>query len=226
MGSKKRTSSSSVFASTLTDLMTSLAVVFILLLVVFIKQAHDQSRIAKQTVEEQLTSLLEQDSLALRQDPNDPLNMAVMVDESRLRFSLGEASLSPAGASFVASFFRSFATRLCSPALRDKIDSIVIEGHTDTSGERTPDGVRQNIALSQRRSYSVLEHALKSVQGSPETYECLLKFASATGRGSRSPVVVGSAYSPELSRRVEIKIRVKSAEQQFRKLIQGSQASR
>jgi outer membrane protein OmpA-like peptidoglycan-associated protein len=148
--------------------------------------------------------------------------MAVMVGEKQLRFPVGESTLSADGASFVRGFFRSFATKVCSPALREQIDSIVIEGHTDTSGERTPDGVRSNIALSQRRSYSVLEHALRSVQDSPETYECLLKFASATGRGSRSPVFAQREYSPELSRRVEIRIRVKAAEQQFRKLVAQS----
>ncbi len=196
--------------------MTSLAIVFILLLVVFMKQAHDQSLQAKQTVEAQLKNILARESLSLKQDIEDPLNMAVMVGENQLRFPLGEATLSPSGAAFVGTFFRNLATKLCSPALRDKIDSIVIEGHTDTSGEKTPGGVRQNIALSQRRSYSVLEHALKSVQSSPETYECLLEFASATGRGSRSPVGEGNSYNPELSRRVEIRIRVKSAEQQYR----------
>jgi outer membrane protein OmpA-like peptidoglycan-associated protein len=62
-----------------------------------------------------------------------------------------------------------------------------------------------------------------SVQGESETYECLLKLASATGRGSRNPVLADDgSYSADQSRRVEIKIRVRSAEQQFRKLSQPS----
>lgn len=212
------------FASTLTDLMTSLAVIFVLLLVVFLKQAHDQSRRAKEAVRDQLEPFLDQKSLALRQDPDDPLSLAVMVGENQLRFPVNGHLLSPEGGQFIDGFFRSFSTRICGTGLRDKIDSIIVEGHTDRSGERTPEGVRNNIALSQKRSYSVLERAMRSVQGDPATYECLLKLASASGRGSRSPVEVDGEYDADLSRRVEIKIRVRSAEQQFRRMADDAAA--
>jgi outer membrane protein OmpA-like peptidoglycan-associated protein len=206
------------FSSTLTDLMTSLAVIFVLLLVVFLKQAHDQSKRAKDQVKEQLGLLLEEKSLALQQDATDPLSLTVMVGENQLRFPLGEYSLSRQGQDFVDQFFSSFARKICQPELREKVDSIVIEGHTDTSGERTEEGVRKNILLSQRRSFSVLERAMRSVQADKETYECLLRLSSATGRGSRKPIFAGTEYQPDQSRRVEIKIRVRSAEQQFRKI--------
>lgn len=206
------------FSSTLTDLMTSLAVIFVLLLVVFLKQAHDQSKRAKDQVKEQLGLLLEEKSLALQQDATDPLSLTVMVGENQLRFPLGEYSLSRQGQDFVDQFFSSFARKICQPELREKVDSIVIEGHTDTSGERTEEGVRKNILLSQRRSFSVLERAMRSVQSDKETYECLLRLSSATGRGSRKPIFAGTEYQPDQSRRVEIKIRVRSAEQQFRKI--------
>lgn len=207
--------STQVFASTMTDLMTSLAVIFILLLVVFLKQAHDQSRKAKDEVRNKLESFLEQKSLALKQDPEDPLKLTVMVGESQLRFPVGSAALSQDGAAFVNSFFHNLATTVCDAKLREKVDSVVIEGHTDTSGEKTPEGVRKNIRLSQQRSYSVLEQALTSVQADPELYQCLLTLTSANGRGSRMPVLVNGTYDPDQSRRVEIKVQVRSAEQQF-----------
>lgn len=210
------------FASTLTDLMTSLAVIFILLLVVFLKQSHDQSRKAKDEVRDQLSAFLTQKSLALKQDGEDPLTLTVMVGESQLRFPVNGFGLSPDGQEFVNGFFKNFATKICDPALRDKVDAVVIEGHTDTSGEKTPEGVRRNISLSQKRSYSVLEQALQSVQGDQPTYECLLKLTSANGRGSRVPMLVNNEYNADLSRRVEIKIRVKSSEQQFRQIAQGA----
>ena len=50
------------FASTLTDLMTSLAVIFILLLVVFLKQSHGKSQQAKDEVREQLNAVLTEKS--------------------------------------------------------------------------------------------------------------------------------------------------------------------
>lgn len=206
------------FSSTLTDLMTSLAVIFVLLLVVFLKQAHDQSKRAKNQVKEQLGVLLEKKDLALQQDATDPLTLSVMVGENQLRFPLAGYTLSNEGQNFVDQFFSSFARKICQPELRDKVDSIVIEGHTDTSGEKTEEGVRKNILLSQKRSFAVLERAMRSVQSDKETYECLLRLSSATGRGSRRPVFAGTEYQPEQSRRVEIKIRVRSAEQQFKKI--------
>ena len=218
-------SGTNAFASTLTDLMTSLAIIFILLLVVFLKQAHDQGKRAKDQVSEQLNELVRQTNLALKQDVDDPLTMTVMVGERQLRFPLGGHTLSKDGASFIENFFRNFSTKICSGELKDKVDSILIEGHTDTSGEKTPNGVQKNIELSQKRSYAVLEKSLNSVQKDPATYECLLKLASASGRGSRSPVHVAGEYNADLSRRVEIKVRVKSAEQQFKtmakKIVKG-----
>jgi len=202
--------------------MTSLAVIFILLLVVFLKQSHDQTKKAKDEVKQELSELVKEKDLALAQDPDDPLTLSVMVGEEQLRFPIGGANLSNQGVGFVDGFFRTFASKVCQPGLRDKIDSLMIEGHTDTSGEKTPDGVRRNIALSQRRSYSVLERALVSVQGDNATYECLLKLASASGRGSRKPIYNTGDYDADKSRRVEIKIRVRSAEQQFKQILKGA----
>lgn len=222
MSTTARRGGNSEFSATLTDLMTSLAVIFILLLVVFLKQAHDQSKKAKTEVRDQLEKFLKEKSLALQQDPEDPLSLNVKVGENQLRFPVNGSSLSPEGSAFISSFFSNFGTKICDPALRDKVDSVVIEGHTDRSGEATPQGVRNNIALSQRRSFSVLDQALMSVQGDPDTYECLLKLTSASGRGSRSPVMIEDAYDPDQSRRVEIKIHVKSAEQQFKALAESA----
>ena len=204
------------FASTLTDLMTSLAVIFILLLVVFLKQSHGKSQQAKDEVREQLNAVLTEKKLNVNQDPDDPLTLTVKVGENQLRFAYGSGALSPEGQKFVGGFFDTFAKRVCDKSLRDKIDSILIEGHTDQAGEKTPEGVRANIILSQRRSFAVLEHALKSVQNSPDIQDCLLKLSSATGRGSQSPVTVNGQYSADDSRRVEIRIRVRSSEQQLK----------
>lgn len=214
------------FASTLTDLMTSLAVIFILLLVVFLKNSHDQSKQAKEKVSNELSAFLKNESLSLHQDPDDPLRLVVMVGEDQLRFPHGDASLTSAGKNFVNGFFKTFSQKVCDDSLRSKIDSILIEGHTDTTGERTPEGVRQNIFLSQKRAYSVLEEALKTVQLDPKTYECLLKLTSANGRGSRNPVLVEQVYNPDKSRRVEIKIRVRSSEQQFKEMASAESVNR
>ena len=75
------TGGTQTFASTLTDLMTSLAVIFILLLVVFLKQAHNQGNKAREEVKDGLSSILEQKNLKVQQDPDDPFKLTVMMGE-------------------------------------------------------------------------------------------------------------------------------------------------
>jgi outer membrane protein OmpA-like peptidoglycan-associated protein len=199
------------FASTLTDLMTSLAVIFILLVVVFLKQVHDQGHKAREAVKDGLSSYLEQKQVPVKSDSDDPLSLTVMLGELHLQFPKGRAYLTAEGKAFTREFFKSFADKVCAPVMRAKIDSITVEGHTDTSGEQTVAGVRRNIDISQRRAYAVLEQGLRALEPDPELYECMLVLASASGRGSRRPVMINGLYSPDQSRRVEIKIRVKSS---------------
>lgn len=211
---------SGAFTSSLTDLMTSLAIIFILLFVVVLKQANDQARKAKDTVRAELDALVQEESLALKQDPKDPLTLRVAVGENQLKFGLGSSRLTPDGSKFVAGFFGNFATKICGSSLRDKIDSVVIEGYTDRSGETRPEGTQRNIQLSQERSYAVLTRALASVESRRDVYQCLLDLTSASGRGSTNPVVgEGGKYEADKSRRVEIKIRVRSSEQQIKNLV-------
>lgn len=195
--------------------MASLAVIFILLTVVFIKNASERSQKGKEELRQGLAEVLDKNQLPLVQDPADPLSLSVRVNENLLKFPLNSASVSPAGVGFLAGFIPALAKQLCQEDLRKSLDSVVIEGHTDRSGEESVVGTGRNIRLSQERAFSVLSQALNSLRSYPQLHECLLKLASASGRGSRSPVINDGTYSADLSRRVEIKIRMKSNEQKF-----------
>lgn len=205
-----------------TDLMASLAVIFILLSVVFINNASKKRENDKELIRSSLAEVLEKNKLPLRQDPNDPLVLMVSVGEDLLKFPLNSASLSPAGAKFLDEFVPALTEQLCSESIRSKVDSVIIEGHTDSSGESGADGTRRNIRLSQNRSFAVLDRSLQAVQSKVDMSECLLKLASATGRGSRIPVSINGKYEADRSRRVEIKIRVKSSEQELAKTLKKS----
>lgn len=206
---------SSFLQNSFTDLMASLAVIFILLTVVFIKNASERSQKDKEELRQGLAEVLDKNQLPLVQDPADPLSLSVRVSEGLLKFPLNSAAVSPAGVGFLANFIPALAKQLCQEDLRASLDSVVIEGHTDRSGEESPVGTGRNIRLSQERAFSVLSQALNAVRGDPALHECLLKLASASGRGSRSPVISEGEYRADLSRRVEIKIRMKSNEQKF-----------
>lgn len=220
----KDSSSPSFIAGAFTDLMASLAVVFILLTVVFIRQASQASKRGKQAVRSGLSEVLSRHNLPLKQDPLDPLALTVSVGEDVLKFALNSAELSRQGAAFLDGFVPSFVQQLCVEPIHSSLDAVTIEGYTDRSGEGDVEGegTRHNIRLSQSRSYAVLDRALRTVRRDPVLTECLLNLLSATGRGSRSPIFEAGEYNADLSRRVEIKIRVKSAEQRSALLSLGT----
>lgn len=214
----KSKGSHNFLTSAFTDLMASLAVIFILLTVVFIRNASQKSEKDKEAIRTSIAEVLYQNKLPLEQDPKDPLTLSVRVGEDLLKFPVNSASISSKGETFLKDFFPELAKQLCSSDIWPRLDAVIIEGHTDRSGEeRGESGTDRNIRLSQDRSFSVLSRSLNAVRNNSGLYNCMLKLALASGRGSSSPVEVNGLYSADQSRRVEIKIRVKSNEQAFAK---------
>jgi outer membrane protein OmpA-like peptidoglycan-associated protein len=200
--------------------MTSLAVIFAVLLVAFANgarrpQAHpgdpadppvatsERSRLAP------VRALLEQSSPAgvgLHPDPTDPLVLRVVIPDSLLNFELGQSTLTAAADRFLADVVPPYAAALCG-SQRDRVEALVIEGHTDDLG-----GDTLNLRLSQERSLSVLVRALEAIRASaPDLYACFSELASASGRG-RQDLIYDEQGRPnrELSRRVVLKILLRS----------------
>nr|MBP6607413.1 OmpA family protein [Nitrospira sp.] len=102
-----------------------------------------------------------------------------------------------------------YAALLCG-AMRDRIDSLVIEGHTDDRGSDI-----YNLKLSQERSLNVMVKGLEVIQDSaPWAYRCFHEKTSASGRGRQDPIMDESrVLDRDRSRRVVFKIRLRSAEQ-------------
>ncbi len=86
--------------------------------------------------------------------------------------------------------------------IKPNIDTIVIEGHTDSDG-----GFLYNLKLSQDRALSVLNYLL-SLDIAKE-YN-LQKFLTASGRSYLDKIVVNGKEDKEASRRIEIKFRLKN----------------
>ncbi len=203
-------------ASSLTDLMTSLAVIFILLLVAMLNNQRQQATETRNLVVARLQAALERFKLQgveVKSDPKDPLVLLVIVPEDLLKFEQGKSDIPASGFSFLQTFSPKFVTTACSSELRDGISSIVVEGHASSEGNEN-----ENLSLSQRRSMAVIQQSLVVLDGSnlpdaPENHKCFLSLISATGRGSAEPVYVYGEEDRPHSRRVVFKIRIKSLEE-------------
>jgi outer membrane protein OmpA-like peptidoglycan-associated protein len=196
--------------------MTSLAVIFILLLVAMLNTARQQAEGTKSQVLSKLQEALEifrKEGVQVRTDPKDPLGLLVVVPEGLLKFEQGKSQIPPAGGVFVKEFIPRFVTTACSVELKQGISSIVVEGHASSEGDE-----KLNLRLSQARSMSVVQDSLDVLDdptsGDPQDdHKCFVDFVSATGRGSAEPIEVDGREDRSLSRRVVFKIRVKSLEQ-------------
>ena len=142
-------------------------------------------------------------------DPRDPLGVLVLVPEGLLEFALNRDTIPPGGLAFLRSFTPKLATAICSETFRDEISTIVIEGHTDSSGS---DAI--NLPLSQARSLAVVQESLAILSPEPVLRACFLAFLAASGRGSSELFRDAAGREDNArSRRVVFKIRVRSLEQ-------------
>ena len=197
----------------ITDLMTSLAIIFILLFATQLTKtssaAQSELQENKEDVQAALRDHIQRLGLSLDADPRDPLALMIVVPENLLTFDLGKSSLSPTADQFLAEALPFYVGALCGP-LRGKIDSLVIEGHTDDHGSDA-----FNLKLSQERSLAVMVKGMEVIQASePASYRCFQEITSASGRGKQDLIYDSSAVvNREESRRVIFKIRLRSAEQ-------------
>jgi flagellar motor protein MotB len=209
--------SSEHLSSSLTDLMTSLMVIFILLLLVFISHTASKDMALRDT----LLAKLQKDLIpqgkdrtpngftdkSITQDKN-PDAILVIVPNNLMGFDPEKSTLKEDGQQFLKAFIPKIADILCDNSYG--VDSIVVEGHTDKNkwhGYSDEVSVNKNLTLSQQRSMAVVEEALADLSGKT-TRPCFLEKLSATGRGDQD-----LEKTDEDSRRVIFKIHVKAQDE-------------
>src|ERR1700680_2386996 len=104
---------SSGLSSSLTDLMTSLAVIFVLLLVAMLNNALQQTKGTKSQVLSRFEDSLkdfQKEGVQVESDPKDPLGLLVVVPEGLLKFEQGKSEIPPAGGVFVKEFIPRLVT--------------------------------------------------------------------------------------------------------------------
>ena len=135
---------SSVLTIGVTDLMTSLAVIFILLFSAYVTKVSEteaqtkvsvpdsvpEVRVAKTMTEDirgALRDHFQRFDLSLDADPTDPNVVRIVVPDALLNFEFGKGTLSAVADQFLVDAMPTYAALLCG-AMRDRIDSLVIEG--------------------------------------------------------------------------------------------------
>lgn len=223
--SHESTEQSSVLTIGVTDLMTSLAVIFILLFSAYVTKVSEtepqtkvkapvqapERNVATSTTEDMkgmLRDHFQRFDLSLDADPADPNVVRIVVPDALLNFEFGKGTLSSVADRFLVDAMPTYAALLCG-AMRDRIDSLVIEGHTDDRGSDI-----YNLKLSQERSLNVMVKGLEVIKDSaPWAYRCFHEKTSASGRGRQDLVMDHSrALDRDKSRRVVFKIRLRSGD--------------
>lgn len=207
----KRRGGTDHLASSLTDLMISLMVIFILLLVTKLNNQATRTERSITYVMSQLqtSNLLHGEKLRREGDV-----LVVGIPQELMSFKeakaeQGGADLSPQGRQYLRTRMPEMADLLCRPDIQNRVDAIIVEGHSDKKGFGTGDDTadkQENLKLSQQRSMAVVTETLNILGGQHRS--CFLDLLSATGRGDAHPLNTRDLYSPE-NRRVELRIRVK-----------------
>ncbi len=204
------------FNSSMTDLMTSLMIMFILLLVVLFNHIGEKGKQIRDVMAAELRDeILNNEStnsmknLKIVADEKDPLSFIVNIDEaSGLKFDSNDAKLQKQSKEKLDATYKTMVNYICKAENKKNIDSIQIIGYTDKNPVKA-DPKFGNLSLSQDRALTVLKEGLYLFGMNSNEGKCLRELASINGRGMED-----LKNSDAESRRVEIKIRIKSAEQQ------------
>ena len=136
-----------------------------------------------------------------------------MTLSSSILFDKGSSELKEGAKETLRSTLQSyFAALLNNDEIRENLDQIIIEGHTDSDG-----GYLYNLELSQNRAFAVMDFI-----NSWNKDERLQKYLIASGRSYTQPVMRRGVEDKDASRRIEIKFTLsnKEAMEEIRKFLQ------
>ncbi|SET93180.1 Outer membrane protein OmpA [Salinibacillus kushneri] len=204
-----------------TDILATILLVILLILItlMFTKQQQIEGKEKEvQEKEEIIDSLvgyergmIEQLSKAFQQEGVD-----VEIDQesgsikfdSDLLFDYDEAILKSQFKQQLQEIIPVYTSVLLNEENQDKVDSILIEGHTDSDGS-----YMYNLELSQARALSIVSYILSDDFGDFPHKDVLREKISAIGKSESHPILVDGKEDMDQSRRVELKFRLAMNEQ-------------
>jgi outer membrane protein OmpA-like peptidoglycan-associated protein len=217
----------------LSDLMTGLMVIFLLVAVTYMLRVEAEAArikevaIAYSEVRDALyADLLEEfrDDLPRWKAELIKTDLAVRFTEPEILFSQGSAQLKPEFQSILREFLPRYVRILTSDKYRESISEVRIEGHTSSDWitvATTEDAYYLNMELSQARTRSALLFAMNLEELASER-EWLRTYLTANGLSSSRRIMDSNgAEDRARSRRVEFRVRT-DAETRIAKILEVS----
>jgi outer membrane protein OmpA-like peptidoglycan-associated protein len=217
----------------LSDLMTGLMMMFLVVAIVFMvkvnkeaKRAEAQAAIASmQAAKLKSIAIAYSDIRAQIYDDllktfKDDLpvwhavlshDLSIRFEEPSVQFDTGLSAIKPDFVRILDSFFPRYAKVLSASKFKDEIEEVRIEGHTSSiwKGLSPEMAYYENMRLSQDRTRAVLQYVF-ALNGSREQLAWLVPRMTANGLSSSRRIFVAGREDYNASQRVEFRIRTKA----------------
>lgn len=206
-------SENNVFWITMTDLMTGLVLVFIVMFVYTYITGHIsqvQQNVAKENATKALQETLKKQDIEAFVDP---VSGVVKISDLEL-FEINSSKLSAKGKAYLDKFAPAYFDSLfTNDYLNKNIDKIIIQGHTDSqtfAGKFSEDEqYMKNMELSLNRAYAVARYMTNTPYNKTNGNK-LRKMILVEGASFSNPILVNGKEDYAKSRRVELKVVMKS----------------
>ncbi len=217
----------------LSDLMTGLMVIFLLIAVMYMMKVEaDADRIKTVAIAySEIRDALYED--LHREFQNDlgawkaeiiKSDLTIRFNEPEVLFANGSSELKPEFKAVLSDFFPRYVKILTSAKYRDAISEIRIEGHTSsdwTLQTSAEDAYFRNMELSQARTRTTLSYVLELPAVAADR-SWLIRYLTANGLSSSRPILdADQKEDPQRSRRVEFRVRT-DAEVRIAKILEIS----
>ena len=209
---KEENSENNIFWVTMTDLMTALVLVFIILF--FYAYLTSFADKIERTAQQQKAAEALQETLKEQNIDASINGVTGVVKISDLElFELNSYELSPKGKQYLAKFAPAYLNSLFSNEyMKENLDKIIIQGHTDShtfAGAYTKDEqYMKNMELSLKRAYAVANYMINTPYNK-ENGDKLHKMIIVEGASYSNPILNKGKEDYAKSRRVELKVVLK-----------------
>lgn len=209
---KSNDSEENIFWVTMTDLMTGLVLVFMVLFFWAYMQGNMsklQGQVAQETVAQELSQALRENNIEAQVE-----NSGIVKIQDLELFEVSSYELSEKGKQFLDKFAPVYLNSIFSNEFLNKnIEKIVIQGHTDSQtfvGKFSEDQqYMKNMELSLNRAYAVANY-MSNTPYNKENGDKLRKMVIVEGASFSEPVIVDGKEDYAKSRRVELKLMLKN----------------